>query len=153
MNLCRDCSEPVSGISPLADRCSRCHRLDRQQRRSRDSTKARRICFEAHSKVDADGKRYLVCHICATRLNPPHDSWRADHLRRWAEGGSDTAENLWPICLSCDEWKAPRDTRAVAKGKRAAQKHHGIRTAKRPMPGSRGSGWRKRMDGTVERRS
>lgn len=149
---CSDCHGPLSTISPASIRCSSCQTLNKRQRAARNSTKARRICFRAHSELDADGKRYMLCHICAKRIDPARDEWRADHIRRWSEGGTDTAGNLWPICIPCDEWKAPKDTREVAKGKRAEEKHYGVKRPARPMPGSRASGWRKRMDGSVERR-
>lgn len=94
----------------------------------------------------------MVCHDCGVRLDPAIDRWEADHIRRHAEGGDDSPENVWPICVPCHRDKSKLDTTAVAKGKRCGAKRNGIKRAKRPMPGSLGSGWRKRMDGTVERR-
>lgn len=46
------------------------------------------------------------------------------------------------------------DALAVAPsvGQKGRHAHLGIRKAKRPMPGSRNSRWKRRMDGTVERR-
>jgi len=112
----------------------------------RDSTKCRRICFTAHRFYNAAGQVRLRCHICKVELDPtdrkPEKGWRADHIRRWAEGGEDTAENLWPICMACDATKAPRDTREVAKGKRAGEGHYGIKRPSRPMMGSKASGWK-----------
>ena len=93
----------------------------------RDSTKARRICFDAHRFTGPLGRPVMKCHYCDSLIDPIRDQWRADHIRRHAEGGEDTAENLWPIHLTCDvQHKAPNDTREVAKGKRASNKHFGI---------------------------
>lgn len=93
----------------------------------RDSTKARRICFDAHKFVGPLGRPIMRCHYCHGFIDPVRDQWRADHIRRHAEGGEDTAENLWPIHLTCDvEFKAPNDTKEVAKGKRASNKHFNI---------------------------
>lgn len=95
---------------------------------SRNSTKARRICFTAHS-VERNGKTVLPCHVCKRDMDPVREQWRADHIRRHAEGGEDTADNLHPICLDCDggvDGKAAEDTRQVAKGKRVKDKHYGI---------------------------
>jgi 5-methylcytosine-specific restriction protein A len=123
--------------------------------RRRDSVKARRICYMAHRWENQAGHWRLMCHVCKVVINPiRREDWRADHIRRWAEGGEDTPENLHPICTACDvEEKAPHDTREVAKGKRVRDSLYiGKRPKGRPMPGSKASGWRKRMDGTVERR-
>lgn len=119
---------------------------------TRNSTKARRICFDTHKKQDAQGI-HMICHYCKQRIDPVRDEWRADHIRRHAEGGEESAENLWPIHTVCDlTHKAPQDTREVAKGKRYRDKYYGIRQSKNPMPGSKRSGWKRKMDGTVVKR-
>lgn len=124
----------------------------------RNSDRARKICLETHLQHDAAGKPFMVCTCtptCGMRFNPAITRWRADHARRWAEGGRDTPDNLYPIIEAHDiEVKAPEDTRQVAKGKRFKQKHLGVRKRKsRPMAGSRDSGWKQKMDGTWERRN
>lgn len=100
--------------------------------RRRDSLKARRITFETHKWKDHVGRWRLTCHLNKCVIDPTLGStWRADHIRRWAEGGEDTPENLWPICKHCDQTeKAPKDTSEVAKGKRVYERHYGIRRAK-----------------------
>jgi hypothetical protein len=123
--------------------------------RRRDSEKARRICFEAHKWQNEAGQWRLTCHLNGCVIDPIRKgSWRSDHIRRWAEGGEDTPENLHPICVHCDVTeKAPHDTSEVAKGKRVRDSLYIKNKPKgRPMMGSRASGWRKRMDGTAERR-
>jgi hypothetical protein len=108
---------------------------------TRNSTKARRICFEAHKIQGLFTPWLLMCHRCKLMIDPVREKWRADHIIRHAEGGKETAENLWPICLTCDtgtEGKAAEDTRTVAKGKRNADRHFGIR---------RGTGFRKPPEG------
>ena len=126
--------------------------------RPRDSTRARRICVDAHKWVGPLGRWFLTCHRCRSAIDLVRspDGWRADHIRRFAEGGEDTAKNLLPICLACDAGiggKAADDTSEVAKGKRVRDRHLGIRRRKgRPMAGTRASGWRHKVDGTWERR-
>lgn len=105
----------------------------------RDSTKARRICVETHAWHNLLGRKCLSCHVCGDVIDLHKDptKWRADHIRRHAEGGTETAENLWPICLDCDtgkDGKAANDTKEVAKGKRVGEKHYGIKRPKRPFP-------------------
>jgi len=96
----------------------------------RNSVRARRICFDTHKKIDEQGHVYMVCSCgCKARFNPATTKWRADHGARHAEGGKEVAENLWPIIEACDAGKggkAAKDTTAVAKGKRWAEKHYGI---------------------------
>lgn len=122
--------------------------------RRRDSVKARRICYEAHRWENEAGHWRLTCHVCKVTINPiRREDWIADHIRRWAEGGEDTPENVWPICISCNDKKSSHDTSEVAKGKRVRDSLYVKNRPKgRPMMGTKASGWRKRMDGTVERR-
>lgn len=122
-------------------------------RRARNSTRARRICFEAHKKKSHGGGYTLACHVCRGVIDPVRDYWEADHIRRWSEGGEDTADNLHPICKSCAGIKNPSDTRDIAHGKRASEKRLGIRKSKRPMAGSRNSQWKRTLDGRVIRRT
>ena len=118
----------------------------------RDSTKARRICFDTHKQTDDRGV-FMVCHLNKCRIDPIRSEWRADHIRRHAEGGLETADNLWPICKVCDQKeKAPDDAREVAKGKRVHDQTYGIKVARNPMPGSRRSKYKKHMDGRVSER-
>jgi len=122
----------------------------------RDSRRAREICLKTHGMFDARCHIYMICHCgCRSVIYPGKHRWRADHASRWAEGGRDTPDNLWPILEACDagkDGKAARDTKIIAHGKRAGAKHMGWRKQSgRPLPGTRRSGLRKRMDGTVER--
>jgi len=158
MGTCIDCGGPKSAISPGSQRCSACATkrssdLNKASSiRSRNSAKARSIVLAQHLRFDDRARPYMVCHCCGVRFDPGRTRWRADHIRRHAEGGEETVENLLPIRESCDRAKAAKDTTEVAKGKRWKAKHFGTRSPRKPMPGSRASGWRKRMDGRVERR-
>ena len=117
----------------------------------RNSTRARKICFETHSR-SLEGRTVLDCHICTLIMDVVIDRWEADHIRRHAEGGTDHPDNLYPICVPCHRIKSARDTTEVAKGKRYGQKHVGIRRTQRPMAGSRASMFKRHMDGTVSKR-
>lgn len=68
--------------------------------------------------------------------------------------GSNVLDNAVVCCISCHRFKTRTfDIPAQAKSKRVQDKHLGITKPKgRPMPGTKASGLRKRMDGTVERR-
>lgn len=105
---------------------------------SRDSTKCRKIVVEHHAFRNPSGRLTLRCHVCDCWIDVLKQPkfWRADHIRRYAEGGADTPDNLFAICMDCDggkDGKAADDTREVAKGKRVVEKHYGLRRTKRPM--------------------
>lgn len=105
---------------------------------TRNSTKARRICIDTHAWFNLLGRKCMTCHVCGGTIDlvAGKPEWRADHVRRHAEGGLETAANIWPICVPCDtgpDGKAADDTRAVAKGKRMGDKHFGARV-KRGFP-------------------
>ena len=78
-----------------------------------------------------------------------------DHVNADSNGGKPTLENCAAVCPHCNMHKAyHHDTPRAAKLKRQSDKDKGIRTRKSaPIPGSKASGLRKRMDGTVERRT
>lgn len=114
---------------------------------SRNSTRARRVCFDAHKFVSPlTGKIVLQCHVCKREIDPVREEWRADHIRRHAEDGEESADNLRPICLACDGGKggkAARDASEVAKGKRVRDRHYGIKARGWRRPDGVKFDWRK----------
>lgn len=116
-----------------------------------NSTKLRRICWD---KWKFDDPPRMKCYRCPTLVGPSLGEWEADHLIPIADGGGDglDGENLYPCCIPCHREKTKADVKWIAKGKRVRDKHLGLRQSKRPMPGSKRSRFRKRMDGTVEER-
>lgn len=121
----------------------------------RNSTRARRICFATHRTIHTlTGATVMICHVCRQYIEPVRDQWRADHIIRHAEGGEDTPENLWPICLGCDAGKggkAANDTKEVAKGKRTLDAVYQLKAPPRgqPLSGTKRSGLKKTIDGRV----
>lgn len=77
-----------------------------------------------------------------------------DHNNPDGLTGEPTLGNCIVTCIPCHRAKTKRDVGAIAKAKRVEAKHLGItRPKSRPMPGTKASGFRKRMDGRVERRT
>lgn len=111
----------------------------------RNSAADRKRCFDDHAHGDPPRLR---CHACGWEMDPRRDRWEAEHIIPLAIGGTELA----PICSPCHLAKTRRDIGEIAKSKRVASRALGIARSAWPMPGSRASGWRKRMDGTVERR-
>lgn len=75
-----------------------------------------------------------------------------DHAVPCAVGGTNDFDNCRCLCVRCHRIKTSKvDVPQIAKSVRIFEKRAGVRKT-RPMPGSKRSGLRKRMDGTVERR-
>jgi hypothetical protein len=57
------------------------------------------------------------------------------------------------LCNACHAAKTHRaDRPRMAKADRAKKRHLGITKPSRPIPGSRASRWKHKMDGTIELR-
>ena len=70
-----------------------------------------------------------------------------------AIGGGNDLDNCMVLSVKCHRLRTNKlDVPQIAKTKRISEKRVGIKKTSRPMPGSRASGLRKRMDGRVERR-
>lgn len=79
------------------------------------------------------------------------DGFICDHRIAIINGGENRERNLQILCDWCNAGKTLADVRQKAKVYRAGSKQfHGFRSTHRPVPGSRASGIRKRMDWTVE---
>lgn len=91
------------------------------------------------------------CGECGRKIGPA-DTWIIEHLIALVNGGQNRESNLGVTCGWCKPAKDKRDVAQKAKGARVRKKHTGIKTkSSRLIPGSKGSGFRRRMDGTVER--
>jgi 5-methylcytosine-specific restriction endonuclease McrA len=92
------------------------------------------------------------CHRCGRKIGAA-DSWTLEHLLALILGGQNRETNLDLTCSWCLPAKNAEDQTAKSKIAAVAKRHHGVQRARQTMPGSRASGWKRRMDGTVERRS
>ncbi len=77
-----------------------------------------------------------------------------DHDKPDGLGGEPTEDNAVALCRTCHARKTHEQDRPImAKADRQRKKHFlGRPASTRPLPGSRASGWKKRLDGTVVRR-
>ena len=95
------------------------------------------------------------CHRC-TRKIMHGEKWYDEHVHSLGTGGSNKWFNRDVTCKNCFPIKNAEDAKKLAKGRAVAVSRiipPSQRQKKgRPMPGSKRSGFRKRMDGTVERR-
>lgn len=92
------------------------------------------------------------CQLECGRKLFPGDKWEIDHKHALINGGEHRESNLRLVCVPCHRIKSDEDVAEKALVSKKRQKHIGIKRTSRPMPGSKASGLRRRMDGTVERR-
>lgn len=75
-----------------------------------------------------------------------------DHVLPDALGGEPTLENCAVLCRACHDEKTHKsDVPRISKMKRQRVRNLGAKTTARPIPGSKASGIRRRMNGTVEK--
>lgn len=92
-----------------------------------------------------------VCYLTGRKIGPG-DKWDLDHVRALCNGGENRESNLAPALRDAHRKKTAEDVKARAKADRVRKKHLGIKTTRSPLPGSKASGWKRRVDGTVVRR-
>lgn len=94
-----------------------------------------------------------ICPKCTRKMEP--GKWQCDHIIALVNGGGHAESNLQPLCASpCHSQKTKADVAEKSRVYRKAANHAGIKTRKgRPMPGSRASGIKRKMNGQVERRT
>lgn len=96
----------------------------------------------------ADG----VCHICGRKI-APGEPWHDEHVKPKGLKGSNDLSNRKPAHIDCHAGKTRQDVAIMRKADRQGKKHLGIKRRKGPaMPGTKASGWKRKIDGTVERR-
>jgi hypothetical protein len=108
------------------------------------STTARLRIFEA-----AKG----VCHLCGLKITAGEE-WDVSHAIPLAIGGPDDETNRLPAHRRCHrQHTAEVDAPRIAKTKRQHAAHIGAKAPSRnPLPGSKTSGWKKKMNGEWVRR-
>lgn len=107
--------------------------------------------FTPKTKLAAWDRCKGRCERCTAKVigRPEYD-----HMVPAAIGGSAELANCAVLCRTCHSLKTTKtDVPQIAKTKRvAAKRANAQRIKSRPMAGTKASGLRRRMDGTVERR-
>jgi 5-methylcytosine-specific restriction enzyme A len=76
-----------------------------------------------------------------------------DHSILWANSRDSSLGNCVAVCPRCHRHKTTtHDTPKAAKTVRQRDKADGIRHTRNPLPGGRGTRWKKKMDGSVVER-
>ena len=97
--------------------------------------------------LEFDGK----CAVCGCKVGGAAGlEW--DHVVPLALGGDDEIANLEPLCRADHRAKTAQDVKAIRKAERQRQREAGIRRQSRnPLPGSKGSGWKRTFSGWERR--
>lgn len=94
-----------------------------------------------------------ICHLCGKQIRDG-ERWEISHPDALALGGSDDDADLRPAHERCHELQTKKDQAAIAKRNRIVTTGWtGAAQGQRPFPGSRRDKFRKKVNGTVERRS
>jgi hypothetical protein len=75
--------------------------------------------------------------------------WDIEHGVALINGGNNRENNLRPVLRDHHRDKTREDVAIKSKTARVKALNIGIKKAKRPMPGSKASKWKRKMDGTV----
>lgn len=92
-----------------------------------------------------------VCHLTGRKIRPG-EKWELDHVQALINGGEHRESNLAPALSYAHKEKTAKDVAQKAQDARVRQKHLGIKKRKAVIPGSKASRFKKKLDGTVERR-
>lgn len=108
------------------------------------TTKRKALIFATHKGV---------CYLCTGKIGVG-EAWEAEHVIPWEISRDDSDDNLRPAHVKCHRVKTARDRKDIAKVHRIEARHKGAKARRGPaMPGTKASGIRKRMNGTVEFRN
>ena len=92
------------------------------------------------------------CHKCGRKIGPCEQR-TFEHVIALINGGQNRESNLDLTCSWCLPVKNAEDVAIKSDVYQKRRKHIlGNKSKSRPMPGSRDSQWKRRMDGTTERR-
>lgn len=106
----------------------------------------------ARVKVRVFDRAGRVCAICTLpivgKLRPAYD-----HKTALVNGGQHRESNLQLLCVPCHAVKTKADVAEKSTVYRKRLAHLGLKPKGRLMPGSKASGFRKKINGQVERRT
>lgn len=113
--------------------------------RPRLSDKKRRELFIMHGGI---------CHLCGMKIDGTRERWEVEHVipRSMLGKLADTDDNMKPAHVSCHKVKTAEDKGNLARAVRRQDRHTGVHRPKRPLMGSRASGWKQTMSGQWVRR-
>lgn len=105
--------------------------------------------FSARTKLEAFERAKGRCETCGRKIMSGAEY---DHIIEETLTHDNSLENCRVQCAKCHAVKTKRNRPKIDKTRRIIKKRAGIKPRKGPpLPGTKASGIRKRMDGSVER--
>lgn len=92
-----------------------------------------------------------ICQLTRRKIRAG-EAWALDHIVPLADGGEHCETNLQPVLKEPHQEKTSAENTARAKVRAIKSKHIGIKESRNPLPGSKRSKWKRKMDGTVVER-
>lgn len=113
----------------------------------------KRVRITGKMRADIFMRHGGICHLCSMKV-VPGEEWDVSHDIPLEAGGKDDDTNWLVAHRKCHRHHtATVDAPLIAKVKRIHQRHIGAKLkSKNPIPGSRHSKFKRKMDGTVVRR-
>lgn len=97
-------------------------------------------------------REHGICYLSGIKIMPGM-KWELHHSKALIRGGQNIESNLFPVLVEAHKGQTKLDKAFKKTVARKRSKHLGIKSrSHRPMQGSRGSLWKKKLDGTIERR-
>lgn len=112
----------------------------------------KRLKLSKKQRLSVFVKHEGQCYLCGLMIRPG-ESWEVEHILPVGLGGDNTEENLRPAHSKCHKPKTAQDVVKMRKADRVRAKHFGAKKKTGSIPGSKQSGWKRKMDGTVVRRN
>src|SRR3954447_17816375 len=101
--------------------------------------------FSTKTKALAFLRANMRCEECHFKLSP--GKYHYDHRTPDGLTGDNGADNCAVLCLGCHREKTKRDVGRIAKARRMQAKHIGAKQSRNPLPGSKHSAWKRKLDG------
>lgn len=92
-----------------------------------------------------------LCHITGLPIRPG-DPWECDHIVALINNGENRESNLAPALLWAHQEKTDEDMAIKSKTASIRKRHLGITKPKRGFLTNKNGPFKKKMDGTIERR-
>ena len=108
-----------------------------------------RRSLSARRRLQAWERTKGVCVICEAPIDGVRERWIIEHIRALELGGPDDLTNMGPAHEACGRTKTRDDHARTAKAKRQKIQHLGAAEPSRPLPGSRGTLFKRKINGRV----
>ncbi|MGU3662045.1 HNH endonuclease [Methylobacterium fujisawaense] len=108
----------------------------------------RRQSLTGRRRLQAWERTGGTCVVCGQRIDGVRERWIVEHIRALELGGADDLENMGPAHETCGQEKTRDDHARAAEAKRQKIRHLGAAVVARPLPGSRASALKRKINGT-----